>query len=62
MSSIKRPKATDTEDDLLTLQESFLSHKEKPSVLLKKVKVEDAPVSTVQPTRRDVVSLSTKGM
>ncbi len=60
MTSIKRPKATDTEDDLLAFQENFLSHKEKPSVVLKKVKVQDSHVSTVQHTRRDVVTLSTK--
>ena len=28
---LKRPKATDTEEDLLTLQESFLSSGSKPS-------------------------------
>ena len=57
--SIKRPKATDTEDDLLAMQERFLSHGEKPSVLLKKVKVQDASASA---GGRDVVRLSDKGM
>lgn len=28
---LKRPKATDTEEDLLALQESFLSSRSKPS-------------------------------
>ena len=54
--SIKRPKATDTEDDLLALQESFLSGGEKPSVLLKKVRIQDPPAP-----ERDVVRLGVKG-
>lgn len=60
--SIKRPKATDTEDDLLALQESFLSHGEKPSVLLKKVKVQNVSDSAGQSRGRDVVRLSDQGM
>ena len=55
--SVKRPKATDGEDDLLALQERFLSSGEKPSALLKKVKVQ----GNVQESVRDVVRLNVKG-
>lgn len=59
--SIKRPKATDTEEDLLALQERFFSHGEKPSVLLKKPKVQDVCDPPDQSMGRDVVRLNIKG-
>ncbi len=60
--SLKRPKATDTEDDLLALQESFLSHGKKTSALLKRAKVQDASAPAPRQNSRDVVRLSNKGI
>lgn len=56
MEIASRPKATDTEDDLLALQSGFLSSGEGPSASVKG-KVLDQP-----PDAKDVVKLSDEGI
>ncbi len=74
---IRRPKATETEEDLLSLQESFLASGEVPSVSLHRVSKPGAGVQVGekrrelagggeeewrdQPAGRDVVQLHTQG-
>ena len=74
---LRRPKATDTEEDLLTLQESFLASRELPSAFLgsqqattsrKKVQVgekrDHGEEMAVDETvlERDVVQLNPQGV
>lgn len=54
----KRPKATDTEDDLLELQKQFLTSGERPSASLKVFSGERTGVEQ----SRDVVSLKKEGV
>jgi hypothetical protein len=74
---IRRPKATETEEDLLSLQESFLASGEVPSASLHRVSKPRAGVQVGekrrelagggeeewrdQPAGRDVVQLHTQG-
>lgn len=54
-----RPKATDTQDDLLAMQSSFFSSGERPSVSVKR-KVQD-PSAGSSVGAKDVVRLSDEG-
>lgn len=56
--AMDRPKTTDTEDDLLAFQSSFLCSGERPSASLKR-KIEEPSSSSVD--ARDVVRLNDEG-
>lgn len=64
---IRRPKATETEEDLLVFQDKFLSAGEKPSVSVSKAQVGSKRVQQGESSRsedrqeRDVVNLQVEG-
>ncbi len=58
---LKRPSASETEDDLLKFQKQFLESKAAPSVQVirktEKRKPDDASATGQEPTGKDVVSM-----
>lgn len=59
----RRPKAADTEDDLMQFQSSFLTSGERPAASLKvlKRKVEDVPRGVTGVGAKDVVRIDVEG-
>ena len=56
----RRPKAADTEDDLMQAQSSFLSSGERPAASFKR-KMEDEPRGVASVGAKDVVRIDIEG-